>query len=343
MSFWKNKKVLVTGATGFIGSWLTERLVNLGSDVTAFIKENDPIDLDSLLTVKNKIRTIYGDIRKIDTISNALKDQEIVFHLAAITQVIYSIRNPTETVEVDVNGTLNILEAIRNNSLDTSLIFASTDKVYGEPKYLPIDEEHPLLAKSPYDASKLAADRLTSSYYNTYGIKSSIIRWSNTFGGRDSNILRAVPDFITSLLNNKPPVIRGNGKHIRDYMYVSDAVDGILLVAENRNKSSGEAFNIGTEKPTSVLDLSKLIIKLMKLENKLSPILMNNPLIGEIGVQYLSYKKANQVLGWEPKVSLEEGLIKAIDWYKNNTLWFNVMERVSNFYDIDSLKQTFAK
>jgi len=338
LEFWNDKRVLVTGATGFIGSWLVERLSNLGATITVFIKENDPIDLASLVEVKDKVKIFYGDIRESDTVYQALNNQEIIFHLAAITQVLYAIKNPAETVAVDVNGTLNILEAIRNNDIDPFLVFASTDKVYGEPKYLPIDEEHVLLAKSPYDASKLAADRLVSSYFNTYGIKSSIVRWSNTYGGRDSNILRAVPDFIMSILNNKPPIIRGNGKHIRDYMYVDDAISGILLIAEKQAKSNGEAFNIGTERPTSVLDLAKLITKLMKLEVKTSPIILNKPLYGEIEVQYLSYKKAYQVLGWEPKINLEDGLKDTIEWYKNNRHWLNVINKVSNFYGINSLK-----
>jgi len=332
-NFWIDKLVLVTGATGFIGSWLTEALVNKGAIVTAFVKKDDPIGLDSIKHLTDKLKVKYGDIREMDAVSSAVEDQDITFHLAAITQVSYSVKNPRETVEIDVNGTFNVLEAIRKSNNNSFLVFASTDKVYGEPQYTPIDEKHPLLAKSPYDASKLAADRLVYSYFTTYGSKSSTIRWSNTIGGRDSNILRVAPDFIRSTLNNKPPIIRGHGQHIRDFMFVEDTINAAMAVGENQKVSNGEAFNFGTGKPTKVLDFAKLIIKLTGNENKLEPVVLYNPTPGEIERQYLSFDKAKEKLGWVPRFSLEEGLKKSIDWYSKNMWWFAVVDKVSKFYD----------
>lgn len=328
--FWNDKKILVTGATGFIGSWLTEELVKRNSNVTVFVKKDDPLREDAIKHLAEKIKIVYGDIRNKSPVEVAVKDQEIIFHLAAFSQVINSMLNPVETVEVNTIGTMNFLEAVRKSNLDQTFVFASTDKVYGEPQYLPIDEKHPLSAKSPYDASKLAADRLTFSYFVSYGIKASISRWSNTIGGRDANHLRALPDFIISLLNNKSPTIRGDGKHVRDYMYVTDSTNGIMLLAEKINLTKGESFNFGTERPTSVMELADLVIKTMNLENKFKPVILNNPTPGEINKQFLSAKKATEILKWKPEISLEEGVKRTIEWYSQNRWWEDVINRVKN-------------
>lgn len=333
-NFWGSKNILVTGATGFIGSWLTETLVSYGADVTVFVKKDDPFGIDAIKHLTNKIKIKYGDLRNKESLFDATKDKEIIFHLAAITQVLYSIKNPGETIDVNVNGTLNILESIRKSDNDPFLVFASTDKVYGEPRYNPINEEHSLNSKSPYDASKVAADRLVHAYNISYGLKNSIVRWSNTYGGRDANILRAVPDFVTSLLNNKSPIIRGNGKPIRDYMYVTDAVSGILSVAQNYRISNGDVFNLGTERPTSVKELAELTIKTFNYEKKFKPIILGKSIPGEINAQYLSSKKAREKLNWEPKVDLERGLKETIKWYKENLWWQDIMRRVADFYNI---------
>lgn len=326
--FWDGRRVLITGATGFIGSWLTETLVKRHADVTTLIKKNDPFGIDAIKNIINNVRMIRGDIRNAKSVADAVKNQEVIFHLAAVTQVLYSIKNPVETFNVNVDGASNILEEIRKSNEEQFLVFASTDKVYGEPKYLPIDENHPLSSKSPYDASKLAADRLVNAYHITYNLKTVILRWANTYGGRDANVLRAVPDFITSIINQKPLIIRGNGKHIRDFTYVTDIVNGILLSVEKSNLTNGEVFNFGTERPTSIEELANLIIKLAGYENKLKPIILGKPTPGEINKQYLSYKKAKAILKWEPTVNLEDGLRTTIRWYQENLWWQKVMERV---------------
>jgi len=330
--FWRSKNVLVTGGTGFIGSWLTETLVQAGAKVTALIEQNSPFRIDAIKHLASEIELVYGDIRDKGLVASVIKGKDVIFHLASITQVLYAIKNPEKTVAVNVGGTLNILEGMRENGGEQFLVYASTDKVYGEPKYVPIDEEHPLIGKSPYDASKIAADTLVYAYHMSYGMRCSIVRWSNTYGGRDANILRAVPDFVTSVLNENPPVMRGNGKHIRDYMYVTDAIDGIIRVAENSELSNGEAFNLGTETPTSVEDLAKLIIRISGSESKLRPIVLGKSTPGEISIQYLLSIKAREVLGWKPTIELERGLEPTIRWYEENMWWKSVMDRVAKSY-----------
>ncbi len=328
-NFWSDRRVLITGATGFIGSWLTEDLISKGASVSVFVRK-DSFGTDAVKHLESKLKIFYGDITQKDTITPAISDQEIIFHLAAYSQVLHSIENPSEAFLVNATGTLNLLEEVRKNNSNSIFVFASTDKVYGEPKHLPIDELHTLSAKSPYDASKLAADRLTYSYYTSYGMNCTISRWSNTIGGRDANILRAVPDFVTSLLNNKPPTIRRTGEDVRDYMYVTDAIHGIELLAEEINLTKGQAFNLGTEKPMKLIELCKLILKTMGLGNKFQPTILGKQIPGEIDKQYLSAKKSREVTKWNPEVTLEEGIKKSIEWYSQNRWWEEVMKRVAN-------------
>lgn len=329
-------KVLVTGGTGFIGSWLVRKLLEEGAEVTALVKKNDPLGLGNIGGVKDGIKIIYGDIRDSKEVKKAAKDKELVFHLAAITQVTYSIECPKETFDVNAAGTLNVLEAMRECNENAFLVIASTDKVYGEPVYLPIDEEHPLLGKSPYDASKIAADRMAYSYHKTYGTKVSIIRCSNIYGGADSNILRAVPDFTYAILKNKQPVIRGNGMHKRDFLYVDDAVNAYMSVAKNQSIANGETFNFGTSMETSVKELARLMAKIAGV--KTEPRILGMPLKGEIEKQRLSYRKAKRLLNWKPSTNIEEGLRKTMLWYRENKWWSGVVENVSRFYGIEEYK-----
>jgi nucleoside-diphosphate-sugar epimerase len=229
---------------------------------------------------------------------------------------------------------VNLLEAMRKK--DTPfLVYMSTDKVYGEPQRLPIEADDPLSAKSPYDASKLAADRACYSYHKTYGTKVSIARSSNIYGGREANELRAVPDFVRSLLKSEPPVIRGSGLHERDFVYVEDVVNGLVSIAENQQKTNGEAYVFGTGRPISVLDLAKICIKASGLE--LKPKVMGKPTPGEIDKQYISYRKAQEVFSWHPRVSLEEGIAKTLKWFKENPWIEDVIKATSERYRIHSL------
>ncbi|MBI4894339.1 MAG: GDP-mannose 4,6-dehydratase [Candidatus Aenigmarchaeota archaeon] len=333
MASFSDRRVLVTGAGGFIGSWLTEKLLEEGAKVSVLIDDSGAIGTSGIDHVIKKTRAFRGNLTRPETLSSAVRDQEVVFHLAALTQVIHSFSMPREFFDVNATGTLNLLEKLRKSDALDFLVFSSTDKVYGEPQRVPIDESHALSAKSPYDASKLAADVLIDSYHSTYGTPAAKIRWSNTIGGRDTNILRAVPDFVSSIMRGKPPTIRGDGRQVRDYMYVTDAVSGIMAVAQKKKKSNGETFNLGTETPTSVLQMSNLVIDVMGMRGKMKPVVLgkNNP--GEINVQYLSSKKARDALGWSPKVGLKDGVLKSVEWYRAHPEWYDVMRRVNGYWD----------
>jgi UDP-glucose 4-epimerase len=329
---WNGKSVLVTGGTGFLGSWLTERLVKKGAAVSVLVEKE--CTRKACINHLSGIKQITGDVRDTELMERIVKGKDVVFHLAAITQVIYAIKNPFETFDVNLMGTLSILEALRKDD-SPFLVYMSTDKVYGEPKRLPIEADDPLSAKSPYDASKLAADRACYSYHKTYGTELSIVRSSNIYGGREANELRAVPDFVRSLLKSKPPVIRGSGMHERDYIYVDDIVSGLVSVAENSSKTNGEAFVFGTGRPVSVLELAKISVKCSGL--KVEPIVLGKPTPGEIDRQYISYKKAGEALGWQPKVSLEKGLSLTLKWFRENPWIEDVIKATSERYNISSL------
>ena len=331
--YWNGKTIAITGATGFVGSWLAESLVKSGADVTILVRKDSPRGLDVIKNIRDKIKVIYGDIRDYAAVKKLIKNKQAVFHLAAITQVIYSKTHPVETFNIDANGTLNVLEAIRKTNDQSFLMFQSTDKVYGEPKYVPIDENCDLSSKSPYDAAKIAADRMVNAYFTSYGLNGTILRPSNIIGGRDANIWRVAPDFILSILRGKPPVIRGNGKHIRDYTYVEDVVEAIKLVVEKQNLSNGEVFNVGTGRPTSVLDLANLIIKIGGYKNKIKPKILCEETKGEIDKQFINPNKL-QRLGWTPTFNLESGLRETMNWYKENRDWTNIVKRVEKFYSV---------
>lgn len=332
MRFFNGKKVAITGANGFVGSWLTQDLIKNGADVTILLKRNSIVGKRSITPLLDNLSLVYGDLRDVSSVKKLLKDKDIVFHLAAITQVIYAKNRPAETFDINTNGTLNLLEAARLENNPPFIVYMSTDKVYGEPKYLPIDEKHPLLARSPYDVSKMAADCLMRSYHETYGMDLSTIRCSNIIGGRDANFLRIVPDVVRSIIKNEQPKIRGDGRNIRDYMYVSDSISALMMVATKQNVSSGEIFNIGTERPTSVLDIANMIIKLAGNRVISKPVILKNNISSEINRQYLSSKKAKQLLGWRPKYGLEEGLKNSIDWYLGNLWWQEVLnDNIKNY------------
>ncbi len=333
MGFWSGKRVLITGGNGFIGSWLTDRVVSSGAKATLLIKKDDPVGLSSIQESSVRSEIAYGDLRDAPLMERLCTDKDVILHLAAVTQVLYSVKNPRETVEVDINGTQNILEAMRRKNDSAFLVFTSTDKVYGEPEYLPLDEEHPLSAKSPYDASKLGADRLVYSYHVTYGLKEATSRCSNIIGGRDYNALRAVPSFLYMLMQGRAPVIRSDGKLLRDYMFVEDAVSAIMALAEKQEKSRGKVFNFGTGKATSVLELAEKVAG--EFGGGKKPVVLGRSSAGEIDRQYLSSKLAASELGWKAAVPLDESVKRTVEWYKRNPEWLDAIRRNSEYYGFD--------
>lgn len=308
-----NKNIFITGATGFLGSWLTNYLYD-SNNIVALVR--DWIPKSDLINNKiiNKIITVRGNVEDYPLIERTINEYEIdiVFHLAAQTIVGIANNNPLSTFETNIKGTWNILEACRRNKTK-KVIIASSDKAYGEHSELPYNEDFSLKGNHPYDVSKSCADLLCQAYLKTYGLHVCITRCGNFYGGGDLNFNRIIPGTIRDILNNKIPVIRSDGSFIRDYLYIEDAIDAYTLLAEKMDNIYGGAFNFSNESQATVLELVNLIIKLMG--RKLKPIILNE-VTNEIKHQYLSSAKARKILDWKPKFSLEEGLMKTIEYYE---------------------------
>ena len=318
MDTWRNRNVFITGCTGFLGSWLTEALVDRGANVIGLVRDNVPRANFSRLRLDKRICTVRGELENYVLLERIINEYEIntVFHLAAQTIVTIANRNPLATFEANIKGTWNLLEACRRNSTVERIVMASSDKAYGEHEILPYTEEGQLKGSHPYDVSKSCADLIAFAYYNTYRLPVCVTRCGNFYGGGDLNFNRIVPGTIRSVIFNEPPIIRSDGTLIRDYIYIHDAVEAYLLLAESMERLSiqGKAFNFSNEIQLNVLDLIRKILELMERED-LEPVVLNET-EGEIKHQYLSAEKARKILGWEPKYTLEEGLKETIDWYK---------------------------
>ena len=264
-----------------------------------------------------KMNVVQGALEDMQTIERALGEYEIdtVFHLAAQAIVGVANRHPVSTFEANILGTWNVLEACRRQPLIKRVIVASSDKAYGDQEQLPYDEDMPLNGKHPYDVSKSCADLISHTYYNTYGLPVCITRCGNLYGGGDLNFNRIIPQTIQLVLEGKAPEIRSDGTFIRDYFYIEDAVKAYLLLAEKMEEKGlvGEAFNFSNEIQLTVLELVDKILKAMGSE--LKPRILNQG-THEIKHQYLSAEKARKLLDWKPDYSIDEGLEKTIEWYR---------------------------
>jgi CDP-glucose 4,6-dehydratase len=315
--FWTEKCALVSGATGLVGSWLVESLLERGAKPVCLVRDFVPDSRFFSEGFDKKVSIVHGSLEDFWTIERTINEYEpdVVFHLGAQSQVLQANRSPLPTFEANIRGTWNLLEACRlhGNSLET-VVVASSDKAYGDQEKLPYTEDMPLQGRNPYDVSKSCCDLLSQSYAKTYKWPVVISRCGNFFGGGDLNFKRIVPGTIRSLYNGTPPVIRSDGKYVRDYIYVKDAVSAYLALAEKYSPQiAGEAFNFSNETQLSVLEMVGLIAKLMKREN-IKPVVRNEPL-NEIRAQHLSAKKAAKMLGWKAKYGLERGLKETVDWY----------------------------
>ena len=302
--FWKNRNVFVTGATGLLGSWLVSKLIEKVANVTCLVRDWVPSSYLILSGNIDRINVVRGELEDYSTVLRAINEYEIeaVFHLGAQTIVGTASRSVLSTFESNIKGTWNILEACRACSkLVRRLIIASSDKAYGAHKKLPYTEETPLLGRFPYDVSKACSDLLAISYFHSFKLPIGVTRCGNLYGGGDLNFSRIIPGTIRSALQNKRPIIRSDGKFIRDYFYVEDAVDAYLDLAEKMDsyKFHGETFNYGTETPATVIEIVELILKLMKKKDH-KPLILNEA-SNEIREQYLSCKKAKERLKWKAK------------------------------------------
>ena len=314
---WEGKKVLVTGAGGFIGSHLTEQLVETGASVRALVHYNALGSWGWLdeSPVRNDIEVVAGDVCDRDSVRQAMQDTEIVFHLAALIGIPYSYHAPLSYVRTNIEGTLNVLQSARELGVER-VIHTSTSEAYGTALYAPIDEKHPLQGQSPYSATKIGADKMAEAFHLSFGLPVVTVRPFNTFGPRQS--ARAViPTIITQCLIGD--VVRlGNLAPTRDLNYVSNTVDGFILAAEVP-EAVGRTINLGSGREISIGDLAKLIIRLVgrsiTMESEEERM---RPDKSEVNRLLADNKLARTVLGWEPVISLEDGLERTIDWMRQH-------------------------
>jgi CDP-glucose 4,6-dehydratase len=317
-AFWRDRPTLVTGGSGLVGGWLVRRLVEAGADLVCLIRDWVPQSELNRSGLIDKVKTVRGDVRDQRTLERLLGEYEIdtVLHLAAQTIVPIANRNPISTFETNVAGSWTVLEACRRSPAVKQVVVASSDKSYGEQQHLPYDEGMPLQGRHPYDASKSAGDLITQSYAASFGLPVIITRCGNFYGGGDLNWSRIVPGTIRSIVRGKRPVIRSDGQFVRDYFYVEDGAAAYTLAAERLAEDrglAGEAFNFSNEQPINVIDITRLILKLM--DSDLEPEIRNEA-TNEIRSQYLSASKAREKLGWSPMCQLDEGLRQTIQWYR---------------------------
>jgi dTDP-glucose 4,6-dehydratase len=314
-----SKTILVTGAAGFIGSFLTEKFAKMGACVKAFVKYNSRNDIGCLNFLPKKIlddiEIIMGDLRNADALKNTFKNTDIVIHLGAVISIPYSYIRPEEVVETNVLGTLNVLTSAKDANVER-VVHASTSEVYGTARYIPIDEEHPLQAQSPYSASKIAADKLVESFYRTYNLPVVTIRPFNTYGPRQST--RAIIPAIIVQMLTKNNIQIGALKPVRDFTYIDDMINAFLKIVL-KDGIEGETINIGSGVGVSVEHLVNLIKKIVRKDVK---VVVNKkrlrPPFSEVERLIADTKKARAVLDWKPKVTLENGLKRTVRWFEKH-------------------------
>ena len=320
---WSGKKVLVTGAGGFIGSHLTERLADLGAETTALVRYNSRGSwgwLDDSL-VKDEVDVVAGDIRDPDSIRSAFSGVNVVFHLAALIGIPYSYSTPLAYVRTNVEGTVNVMQAARDAGVER-MVHTSTSETYGTARYVPMDEAHPLQGQSPYSASKIGADKMAEAFHLSYGLPVTTVRPFNTYGPRQSS--RAiVPTIITQALTSDELRL-GNLSPARDLSYVFDTVEGFVSAAEHED-AVGRVVNIGSGREVSIGDLTEAI---MRLVGRSLPIVLDGarmrPSDSEVERLLADNTRAKELLGWTPRHSLEEGLAGTIEWVKDHLDQFRV-------------------
>jgi CDP-glucose 4,6-dehydratase len=317
-TFWKDRRVLVTGCDGFIGSWLTAGLVSAGADVVGLIRDQVPHSELVRSGTVNRISIVVGDVNDYPLLERTLAEYEVdtVFHLAAQTIVQIANRVPLSTFETNIKGTWVVMEAARRNPTVKRIVVASSDKAYGSQAQLPYTEESPLQGSHPYDVSKSCADLISQAYANTYEMPIVVTRFANLYGGGDLNWSRIVPGTIRSAIQGNQPIIRSDGTFRRDYLFVGDAVGAYMMIAEQMEESDigGQVFNFGLDQPIEANKMVRIIVDLAG-RSDLEPIILNQAQ-NEIPDQYLSSSKAHDILGWRPQYNIEDGLLKTIDWYR---------------------------
>ena len=314
---WNGVRVLVTGADGFMGSHLTEKLVSMGADVSVYVRGNSQTGtvqykLKNIGHIKDKLKTIItGNISNSDSIKLIEKNNpQVIFHLAADAYVPNSFEHPLEVMETNLIGTLNVLHAVMRLRELKQVVCTSSSEIYGTAQYAPIDEKHPLNPTSPYAASKAAADRYCFAYWNTYKLPIAIIRPFNTYGPRHT--YDVIPKFIKLALQGKDLTVYGSGNQSRDFTYIDDMVNAFILMG-SENKAIGEFVNFGTSVDVSINEVAKKIIAISSSKSK---VVHHGERLAEVNRLCCDYNKAKKLFGWEPLVDIDEGLRRNIEWDK---------------------------
>ncbi len=317
----KNKNVLVTGCDGFVATALIKKLLKLDFKVVGIYK-NGSKNHNFIIKHKNFNR-FKIDINNKQNLLNLFRNNNFscVFHLAAVSQVLTSNKYPYQNFKTNIFGTINILECVRTNCPDAFVIFSSSDKAYGDSNKLPYKENFPLNGLNPDDASKASADIIVRSYNKSLGLNTVVTRFVNIYGPGDTNWKRLIPGTIKSIFNNEKIIIRSNGGFLRDYLYIDDVINGYIKIFNLQKKSlskvCGKAINFGCNKPKTVMEIVNQIISLTKYNVKDNLKILNESKL-EIKDQYSSNQLSKKLLDWKPKVTLEQGLKKTIDWYINS-------------------------
>jgi NAD dependent epimerase/dehydratase len=316
---WKGRQVLVTGAGGFIASHLVERLVRDGAHVRAFVRYNSRNDVGMLRVISPEVfsalEIVRGDLRDVEAVRGAVKNTDTVFHLGALIAIPYSYVNPREVIDVNIMGTVNVLMAARDANV-RRVVHTSTSEVYGTAQYIPIDEKHPLQGQSPYSASKIGADKIAESFYRSFDVPVVIMRPFNTYGPRQST--RAViPTIITQALT-RDEVKLGSLDPMRDFTFVTDTANGFMRVAEADNVL-GEEINLGNDNTIRIGDLVEKIFAIIgKTPKIITDAQRIRPGKSEVMKLWASNQKAKEMIGWEPRIPLDEGLRLTIEWISSH-------------------------
>ena len=312
---WKDRQVLVTGAGGFIASHLVERLVSEGARVRAFTRYNSRNDVGMLKLISpdvfSQLEIIRGDLRDVEAVRSAARDVDTIFHLGALIAIPYSYVNPREVIDVNIMGTMNVLMAARDHKV-RRVIHTSTSEVYGTAQYIPIDESHPLQGQSPYSASKIGADKIAESFYRSFEVPVVTLRPFNTYGPRQST--RAVIPTIIAQALTRDEVKLGSLDPSRDFTFVTDTADGFMRVAAAENVL-GQEINLGND---NTIRIGDLVDKIFAIIGKTPKVVIDSERVrpgkSEVMKLWASNKKARELIGWEPRISLDDGLRATIEW-----------------------------
>ncbi len=315
--FWNHKNVLVTGAGGFKGSHLVEKLSQTSAHVISLMRSFDPQSYFATQNLNAKSIVVIGDLKDFRKMADLLSRYEIttIFHLGAQPIVTTAMLNPLETLQSNIMGTVNLLESARVYSRVQEIVFVSSDKAYGPCENMPYKEDGRLEGKAPYDVSKSCADLISQTYAHpdVYDMPITIARCANVFGPGDLNMSRIVPGTMEAIIKSQPLQIRSDGKMVREYIYVKDSIDGYISMAENINKTGGEAFNIASRHVMNVVEIVNAISEVL---GKKVVMKILNQAKAEIPRQYLDGSKIENTIGWKPQYDFEKAINETYQWYK---------------------------